>query len=336
LRNLINICSATISQSLEEQNDVQKLIEEAEKKIFDINQEKHSASITDIKSNLYEILERLSKSSTKAGEVSGIPSGYYKLDEITDGFHGSELIVLAARPGMGKTSLGLNIAAKAAVKYGHRIGIFSCEMSKESLVERILCSQASVDFSRMRKKMLKADEFDRLVHEAERLYDTTLVFDDTPNIPILELRSKARRMVKDYNVDLIIIDYLQIITVEESMNRNPRHEQIGYISRSLKGLARELNMPVIVLAQLNREIESRSDDSGPKLSDLKDSGSIEQDADLILFIHKKTVVEENQPYDTDIRQLIIGKNRFGPTGKIDMVFKKSYTRFEQLSKETEA
>lgn len=335
LRKLIYVCNDTISKTLEDTTDVQILIDEAEKNIFDINEEKHSANISHIKKNLYEIIEQVSKTSNKAGEISGIPSGYYSLDELTDGFNKSDLIVIAARPSMGKTSIALNMASKAALKYNKKIGIFSCEMSKNSIVKRMLCSEASVDQSRMRKGILKNDEIERLIHVAEKLYDTAIIFDDTPNISILELRSKARRMVKDYSIDIVFIDYLQLITVEDSMRKSPRHEQIAYVSRSLKGLARQLNIPVVALAQLNRDIESRGEDSRPRLSDLKDSGSIEQDSDLIIFIHKLKTSEDYHTYgeNSELREVIIGKNRMGPTGLINMVFVKNFTRFELLKKE---
>lgn len=335
LRKLIHVCNDTITKTLEDPTEVQLLIDEAEKNIFEINEEKHSASISHIKKNLYEIIEQVSKASNKTGEISGIPSGYYSLDELTDGFHQSDFIVIAARPSLGKTSMALNMASKAALKYNKKIGIFSCEMSKNSIVKRMLCAEASVDQTRMRKGILKNDEIERLIHIAEKLYDTTIIFDDTPNIPILELRSKARRMVKDYDIEILFIDYLQLITVEDSMRKSPRHEQIAYVSRSLKGLARQLNIPVVALAQLNRDIESRGDESKPRLSDLKDSGSIEQDADLIIFIHKAKTSEDYQEHgdNTDLREIIIGKNRMGPTGSTNMVFIKNYTRFELLKRE---
>lgn len=333
LRRLIQVCSETIVQSMENPTEAGILIDEAEKKIFDINEEKQTASISHIKYLINDTIEQVSKTKNTSG-VSGVTSGYYELDEVTDGFQKSELIVIAARPSLGKTSFALNIAGKAALKSDKRVGIFSCEMSQSSLVKRMLCSEASVDHMSMKRGMLKNEEIERLIREAERLYDTTIVFDDTPNIPILELRSKARRMVKDFNIDILLIDYLQLITVEETMRKSPRHEQIAYVSRSLKGLARQLDIPVIALAQLNRDIESRGEDSRPRLSDLKDSGSIEQDADLVIFIHKpKTSDAYDSNDNVERREIIIGKNRNGPTDLIQMVFKKSYTRFELLKKE---
>ena len=335
LRKVISVCTDTISKSMENISDVQLIIDEAEKNIFDINEEQHLSHIVHIKKNLYDILEHASKTSGNVVEISGVPSGYFQLDELTDGFQPSELIVIAARPSMGKTSFALNIATKSAIKYKQRIGIFSCEMSQKSLVKRMLCSEANVDQTRMRKNILKQEEIERLVRGAERLYDTTIIFDDNPNIPILELRSKARRMKKDYSIDALFVDYLQLITVEESMRRSPRHEQIAYVSRSLKGLARQLNIPVIALAQLNRDIEARGEDSRPRLSDLKDSGSIEQDADLVIFIHKAKTSDAYQNYgsDAEVKEIIIGKNRMGPTGLVNMVFKKNITKFELFKKE---
>jgi replicative DNA helicase len=335
LRRMIYTCSEAISNGMDGTVEIDKLIDDTEKKIFDINEERQTTSISHIKENLYEIIEKINKPSANAGEISGVPSGYYKLDELTDGFQPSDLIVIAARPSMGKTSFALNVASKSAIKYNKRVGIFSSEMSKISLVKRMLCSGASVDQSLLRKNLLKKEDISRLVIEAESLYDATIVFDDTPNISILELRSKARRMVKDFNIEVIFIDYIQLITVEDSMQRSPRHEQIAYVSRSLKALARQLNIPVVALAQLNRDIESRGEDSRPRLSDLKDSGSIEQDADLILFIHKGKVSDAYETYNeaTEQREIIIGKNRMGPTGMVNMVFNKKFTRFEILKKD---
>ena len=305
VRQLMIICNETVAKCLDNPSDVQQLIDEAEKKIFDVNEIKYSSSLTLIKKNLYEIIEQVSKTSSSIGEISGIPSGYNSLDELTDGFNKSDLIVIAARPSMGKTSLALNMASKAALRYNKKIGIFSSEMNQISIVKRMLCSEANVDQSRMRKGILKNEEIERLLREAERLYDTVIVFDDTPNIQILELRSKARRMVMNFGIEIIFIDYLQLITVEDSLKKTPRHEQIAYVSRSLKALARELNIPVVAIAQLNRDIETRGEESRPRLSDLKDSGSIEQDADLILFIHKTKTsdfLNENEDNFSELRK----------------------------------
>ncbi|MBN2546952.1 MAG: replicative DNA helicase [Spirochaetes bacterium] len=334
LRSVIQVCKEAIGKSLQYPENVENILEETEKKIFDINEEKHSSAISHIKDNIYQVIEIINKGPA-TGEISGIPTGYYMLDELTDGFHNSELVVIAARPSMGKTSLALNMISKTAIKNNTKIGFFSCEMSKTSLVKRMLCSGASVDQLLMRRNMLKNEDIVRLSHEAERLYDTTIVFDDTANIPLLELRAKARRMYKDFGVEIIFIDYLQLITLDETMAKIPRHEQIAYVSRSLKALARQLDIPIVALAQLNRDIETRGEDSRPRLSDLKDSGSIEQDSDLILFIHKGQKSQAIDDYGelAEPREILIGKNRNGPTGAVKMIFHKPYTRFELLKKE---
>lgn len=337
LRQLINVSSDVISRSMSNPQDVKSLIDDAEKKIFDINQDVYSTSLSPIAAVLKESISEIMNTKNKQGELSGIPSGYPDLDERTDGFQKSELIVIAARPSMGKTSFGLNLVTNAALKYNKKIGVFSCEMSKTSLVRRMLCSEALVNELALKKGLFSKQDEDKIVRSAGRLYETTIIFDDTPNIPILELRSKARKMKKDYDIDMILIDYLQLVTVGDEMGKSaPRHEQIAYISRSLKGLARDLNVPVIALAQLNRGLENRGDDSKPRLSDLKDSGSIEQDADVIIFIHKEMQQQkEDTPQNKDIdnREIIIGKNRNGPTDTIKMVFLRNYTRFQSITKE---
>jgi len=234
---------------------------------------------------------------------------------------------------MGKTSFALNIATNSSLKFKKKVGIFSCEMNRNSLVRRMICSEARINELAMRRGMLRATDKEQIVNAASRLYDATIVFDDTPNIPILELRSKARKMKKDYEVDIIFIDYLQLIAVGDELGKNtPNHEKVAYISRSLKGLARHLDIPIIALAQLNRNVESRGEDSRPRLSDLKDSGSIEQDADVIIFIHKNESQSEQKENAADVREIIIGKNRNGPTDIVKMVFLKEFTRFENYTK----
>ena len=345
LRQLIYINSDIISKSFEHSGDVKSLIDDAERRIFEINEELFTNQFSPIKEIINMTIEELAKTKNSS-ELSGVPSGFVELDDKTDGFQKSELIVIAARPSMGKTSFALNLAANSSVKYNKKVGVFSCEMSKHHLVRRMLCSEARVNELRMKKGMLTNQEKEYLVNAAEKLYDSQIVFDDTPNIPLMELRTKARKMKRDYDLDIIIIDYLQLITVGDELGRNqPRHEQIAHVSRSLKSLARQLDIPVIALAQLNRNVESRGDDSRPRLSDLKDSGSIEQDADVILFIHgntdKKAASDNNNNNDSnqrsnflcEPRELIIGKNRNGPTDTVKLVFLKEFTRFESISKE---
>lgn len=331
LRKLIYTSSEIISKSYDNPEDVRVLLDEAEKKILDINQEVFSSSFSHIKDVVNETIQHIMTQKRREGELSGIPTGFSDLDEKTDGFQKSELIIIAARPSAGKTAFALNTAANMALRYQKGVGIFSCEMSKNSLMIRMLCSEAKVNQLMLRKNMISAQDQQKLAAAAEKLYETNIVFDDTPNIPVLELRSKARKMKKEYHVDIIMVDYLGLVSLGNEMGTSiPRHEQIAYISKSLKSLARELEIPVVALAQLNRNVESRGGDEGPRMSDLRDSGSIEQDADLIMFLHRKNLLGEG---DTDIRQLIIGKNRNGPTDIIELAFLKNFTKF-QLSEKT--
>jgi replicative DNA helicase len=337
LRQLIFVSSDIITKSMDSPGDVKTLIDEAEKRIFDINQEIYSSNFTDIKKVLMDTINEIMNTTARQGELSGVPSGFTDLDEKTDGFQKQELTIIAARPSVGKTSFVLNIATNASLKFKKKIGMFSCEMNRGSLVRRMICSEAKINELAMRRGMLNAMDKEQIVNAAGRLYDATIVFDDTPNIPILELRSKARKMKKDYDIDILLIDYLQLITVGDELGKNtPNHEKVAYISRSLKGLARQLNIPIIALAQLNRNVESRGEDARPRLSDLKDSGSIEQDADVIIFIHKaETPAGEQKDAITDIREIIIGKNRNGPTDIVKMVFLKNYTKFQTMTKESQ-
>lgn len=342
-RQLISVSQEILVKSIDPTTEIKNLIDESEKKIFEINQELYSSNISLIRDIITEEFKKImSNKSRKMGTYSGVPSGFIQLDELTDGFQNSELIVIAARPSIGKTAFALNIAANAAF-LGKRVGFFSSEMNKSTLIRRMLCSEAKVSQEKLLKNIYTKQEEDFLVKAAEKLYEVTIVFDDTPNIPILELRSKARKMLKDYNIDLLIIDYLQLLTVGDEISKNtPRHEQIAYISRSLKSLARQLNIPVIALAQLNRNVETRGEDSVPKMSDLKDSGSIEQDADIIIFIHKEkekdkkdsqNEEEDSMKKSVDIRVITIGKNRNGPQDKFEMLFHKKFTRFESITKD---
>jgi len=340
-RDLIRISQDILAKSLDPSTNIKDLIDESEKKIFDINQDLYTTSISHIRDAITEEFKKImANKSRKMGTYSGVPSGFTNLDELTDGFQNSELIVIAARPSMGKTTFALNIATNAAF-LGKRVGFFSSEMNISHLIRRMLCSEARVSQERVLKNIYTKQEEDFLVKAAEKLYEVTIVFDDTPNIPILELRSKARKMAKDYKIELLIIDYLQLLTVGDEISKStPRHEQIAYISRSLKSLARQLNIPVIALAQLNRNVETRGEDSPPKMSDLKDSGSIEQDADIIIFIHKdkeKTEGEKEEDAakkDVDIRVITVGKNRNGPQGSFKMLFHKKFTRFEGITKDS--
>ena len=300
LRKLIVQTANLMNLAYDDPEDVKELLDKAEQEIMNINQDIDTGAITHIKPIVNNEVQRLVKKVNTDGELSGVTSGFSELDERTDGFQKQELIIIAARPSVGKTAFALNLLANAALKGNKSAGFFSCEMSKESRIIRMLCSEAKIDQRKYRKNLLSQQDRVNITVVADQLYDTQIVFDDTPHISIFELRSKARKMKREYNVDILFIDYLQLLSAGSDANANmPRHEQIAFISRSLKSLARELDIPIIALAQLNRNVDSRGDHAQPKLSDLKDSGSIEQDADVIMFY-----IEKNRLKIMQIKTLI--------------------------------
>ena len=273
--------------------------------------------------------ERLSCDSA----ITGVASGFTDLDDLTSGFQPSDLVIVAARPSMGKTAIVLNMAQHAAIENSVPIAVFSLEMSKESLVQRLLTSEGRVDAQRLRKGMLHNDDFPRLARAAGILSTAPIWIDDTPGITLLEIRSKARRLKADNNIGMVIVDYLQLI--QGPANSESRQQEISQISRSLKALAKELKVPVVALSQLSRAPEQRAGDHRPQLSDLRESGAIEQDADLVMFIYRQEMYDG--PTDKDGNsiegraEIIIGKQRNGPTGIVNLYFHKAYTRFENYS-----
>lgn len=329
LRKLISISSEILNESYNNPENIKELVDCAEKKILDINDDVFSTKLFAVKDVVREAIKYAVDQSKHNGEISGIPSGFYDLDDMTDGFHNSELIIIAARPSVGKTAFALNILNNMALRNSKKVGFFSCEMPKLQLMLRMLCSEAEVDQQRLKKGTLPQQSLGQLAEVADHFYKSTIIFDDTPNIPIMELRSKARKMKREFGIECIMIDYLGLVSVGEEMSQLPRHEQVAFVSKSLKSLARELEIPIIALAQLNRLVESRGDDGVPRMSDLKDSGSIEQDADLIMFIHRKQsqLTENDGAQKADIRKIIVGKNRNGPIGDVDFIFLNQYTKF---------
>jgi replicative DNA helicase len=284
-------------------------------------------------------MERIEAIHAGGESITGIASGFSDLDELTSGFQPSDLIIVAARPSMGKTAFTLNIAQYAAIEKQRKVAFFSLEMSKESLVQRMLTSEARVDAQRLRKGMLPDSDFPRLARAAGILTHAPIWIDDSAGITMLEMRSKARRLKADQGLDLVIVDYLQLM--QGPANSESRQQEVSQISRGLKGLAKELSVPVIALSQLSRAPEQRAGDSKrPQLSDLRESGAIEQDADLIMFIYRPEVYEG--PVDKDGNSLegraeiIIGKQRNGPIGFVNLFFHKNYTRFENFSQRAPA
>lgn len=325
LRRLITAGARIAALGYQDQPNVDETLEQAEKFLIDVSQRRVTRDFESLTQVLQDYLEHLASMHEPESRRYGIRTGFIDLDKITGGFQRSDLIILAARPSLGKTSLALNIAANAALKYGATVGIFSVEMSKAQLAQRLLSTESAVDSSRLRSGQLNEADRRKLSHALGVLGEAAIYIDDTPAIPIVELRSKARRLHADTPLDLLIVDYLQLVTGSGSDNRV---QEISEISRSLKALARELQVPVLALSQLSRAVEQRSPKI-PLLSDLRESGSIEQDADLVLFIYREEVYNR----DTDkrgIAELHIGKHRNGPTGQINLLFMERTTRFVDL------
>ncbi len=333
-RRLIEVSTALVSEAFEGQLTAEQLLDEAESRIFQVNQQRGTEGFTRIKELLWPTMERIEALQRGGKTITGVPSGFADLDEMTSGFQPADLIIVAARPSMGKTAFTLNIAQHAAIEENTPVAFFSLEMSKEALVQRMLTSEARIDAQRLRKGMLRDDDFPRLARAAGILSSAPVWIDDTPGISMMEMRSKARRLKADNGIGLIVVDYLQLAT--GPTNFESRQQEISQISRSLKGLAKELSVPVIALSQLSRAPEQRTgENKRPQLSDLRESGAIEQDADLVMFLYRQEMYDG--PVDKDGNSLegraevIVGKQRNGPTGLVNLFFHKQYTRFESYS-----
>ncbi|MDP9178240.1 MAG: replicative DNA helicase [Gemmatimonadota bacterium] len=333
-RRLIEVSTAIVSEAFESAAPAGELLDAAEHRIFEVNQSRGAEGFTRIKELLWPTMERIELLQRGGESITGVPSGFKDLDDITAGFQSSDLVIVAGRPSMGKTAFILNIAQNAALDNEVPIAFFSLEMSKEQLVQRLLTSEGRVDAQRLRKGKLHDDEFVRLGRAAGMLSHAPIWIDDTPAMTLLEMRSKARRLKIDNNIGMIVVDYLQLM--QGPTNTESRQQEISYISRSLKALARELRVPVVALSQLSRAPEQRTgENKRPQLSDLRESGAIEQDADLVMFIYRQEVYDG--PIDKDGNSLegraeiIVGKQRNGPTGLVNLFFNKTFTRFENYS-----
>ncbi len=307
--------------------NIEEILDHAESSIFAITENRIRSSYSSIKDIVKKSIEAIERFQEHREMVTGVPSQFTDLDKLTAGFQPSDLIILAARPSMGKTAFALNIARNAALGSGVPVGFFSLEMSREQLAMRLLCSEGRVDSHKIRTGFLSQQECAKLLSAAGVFMEAPIYIDDTPSISTLELRAKARRMKADRGLGLVVVDYLQLMRGKESSER--REQEISDISRSLKGLAKELNVPVIALSQLNRKVEERNN-KRPLMSDLRESGAIEQDADVIAFIYRDEVYNPNSP-DKGIAEIIIGKQRNGPTGEVKLHYIDAYTRFENLA-----
>ncbi len=328
LRKLIKTANEIIDLGYNPTEDVEDIMAGAEKKIFDIIQNKNQKSYSPIKDVLIESFTKLEELYNQKSVVTGIPTGFIELDYKTAGLHGSDLILVAARPAMGKTAFALNIAANAAIRANVPVALFSLEMSKEQLVNRVLCMEAMVDSNKVRTGKLEEDDWSKLAGVVGPLSESGIYIDDTPGISIMEIRTKCRKLKMEKNIGLIVIDYIQLIQ-ESGKKNSSREQEISEISRSLKILAKELNVPVIALSQLSRAVEQRPEHR-PMLSDLRESGAIEQDADIVMFLYRDDYYNPDSE-DKDIAEVIIAKHRGGSTGTVKLLWMGSYTKFVNLA-----
>jgi replicative DNA helicase len=331
LRQLIVTCSGIIKSAYDESDDAEKLLDTAEGEVLGISQTTRQKSYEWVKPLIMDTIHELEKlhQTSKEG-VIGVPSGYKDLDNILAGFQRSDLLILAGRPSMGKTAFALNLARNAAVDHDIPVGFFSLEMSNQQLVQRLLCSEAEVDSQRLRTGRLKEAEWPKLSRRIGRLVEAPIYIDDTPAMDILKLRARARRMAAEKKVGMIVVDYMQLMEAPRGMDS--RQQEISYISRSLKNLAKELKIPVLALSQLSRAVEMR-EWKRPTLADLRESGAIEQDADVVMFVYRPEVYnlpnfdDDNKTPTENMVEIIIGKHRNGPVGALKLVFLKTYGKF---------
>jgi replicative DNA helicase len=337
LRRLISTCNRLSTQCYDQQGEIDPLLDEAEKEIFAITGEHVKTEIVSTKDLVMEAIEQIEKLYENRGSVTGLPTGFVELDRMTNGLHASEMIVIAARPSMGKTAFAMNIAEYVAMDIGKAVAVFSLEMSSQQLVQRILCSRAKVDLQRVRNGFLSERDFPNLTAAASQVAAAKMFIDDTPGLTVTELRAKARRIKSQHDIQLIVIDYLQLLRSMSRRAQDNRQLEISEISAGIKALAKELSLPIIVIAQLNRQPDARAKEGGrPRLSDLRESGSIEQDADLVGLLVRPEYYEtddEAKQERAGEAELIIAKQRNGPTGDVPLTFLKQYTRFESRARE---
>jgi replicative DNA helicase len=330
LRSVIQTCTECVTGCYETQDEVDILVDTVEQKIFAISQTRYQARVRSMKDMVMDAIDSIEKLYENRGSVTGLPTGFVDYDRMTSGLHGSEMIIIAARPSMGKTSLVMNMVEHVCIELGKSAAVFSLEMSAPQLVQRLLCSRARVNLQRVRDGFLSERDFPNLTRAAAELRDAKILIDDTAGLSVLELRAKARRMKAQHDIAMIAIDYLQLLKSNTKRAQDNRQLEIAEISSGLKALAKELDIPVVVLAQLNRNPEQRAGGK-PRLSDLRESGSIEQDADVVgLLVRSEYYAEgeEDKAESAGEAELIIAKQRNGPTGEIPLTFLKQYTRFE--------
>lgn len=336
LRKMIHTCTEVVGRVYEHDGEVDALLDEVERDILRMSESRAEGGIVPVKSLVHKAIGQVENFFNRQGVLGGLGTGFADLDKMTDGLHGGEMIVIAARPSMGKTSLAMNIAESIVMQQRLPVGVFSLEMTADSLVLRMLCSNARVNLRNIREGFMTESDFPKLTSSAGKLSNAPLFIDDTPGLSILQLRARARRLWQQHGIKLFVVDYLQLLHSTSRRAQENRQQEIAEISSGIKALAKELNVPVIVLSQLNRELE-KDKNRKPRLSDLRESGSIEQDADLVGLLYKPASDDEDaapmeeQPDGIPVN-LLVAKQRNGPTGDVQLTFLKPYTRFESAAK----
>ncbi len=334
-RELIRISSEIQHDAYEDTIDVFKLLDKAEQSLFDVSESHIRKNYDKMSTLLHQAIEAIEKKKDKKDGLTGVPSGFTALDRVTSGWQPSDLVIIAARPGMGKTAFVVSAMRNAAVEFGKPVALFSLEMSSVQLVNRLISAEAELESEKIKKGDLADYEWEQLLHKTAKMSEAPIFIDDTPALSILELRAKSRRLVAQHGVSLIIIDYLQLMSGDTSKTSGGNREQeIASISRALKGIAKELNVPVIALSQLSRAVETRGGDKRPQLSDLRESGSIEQDADMVMFLYRPEYYgmtqDENGMPLTGVGEVIIAKHRNGKLENVQLKFIGKFTKFEDL------
>jgi replicative DNA helicase len=323
LRRIISVSIDISTEAYESQEDASNILDKAEQVLFNVSQDVQKGKFQEIAPILHKVLDTWG--NRKSGSLTGVPSGFYDLDNLLSGFQKSDLIILAGRPSMGKTALALNFARNCSVDGDVKVGFFSLEMSSQQLVERLITSESKIDSHLVRTGKLPKHEWKKLSESANVLSESSIYIDDSADLNIMELRAKARQLKAEKDISILFVDYIQLLYAP---NHESRQQEISYISRSLKALAKELNIPVVALSQLSRAVESRTDHR-PIMSDLRESGAIEQDADIVLFVYRKHVYSKNEE-DEGLGEIIVSKHRNGPTGLVKVSFFDKYARFMNL------
>lgn len=330
-RNLISTCTELTTEAYDGQKETEALLDDAERRILQLSDTKNRGDFASVGAVVEVTLDKITKLYENKAGLTGLPTGFRDLDRMTSGLQPSDLILVAARPSMGKTAFTLNIAQNVGVRQHKTVAFFSLEMSQEQLVQRLLCQIAHIDSQKLRTGQLNSDEeWTRLTDACDKLYESPIYIDDTPGISVAEMRSKARRLKSEHGLDLIIVDYLQLM---QGHNAESRQQEISEISRSLKALARELKVPLIALSQLSRSVESRQD-KRPMLSDLRESGALEQDADIVSFLYREDYYDK-ETENQHITEVILAKHRNGPVGSVKLYFKNEFTLFLNLDTQHE-